>query len=141
MHKIPQKPLSVNEAYQGRRFRTKKYLQFTQRVQALLTKLRPRKPPEGEKYAHYQWGVSNNGADIDNPTKTFQDVLFDFWGIKTKDHTINFMVLEKHKVKKGKEFIGFKVGSRQQLIKYLKQLVKRLEKEEEHVSRKTGNTN
>ena len=69
MHKIKLKPLSVNDAWQGRRFRTKAYNQFRRVMGILLNTIRPRltPPPDEPLFAVYRCGQSNFlGADVDN---------------------------------------------------------------------------
>ena len=122
MHKIPLKPLSVNQAYQGRRYRTRAYKAFISDALILLNHLKPEKPRGESLMAHYRWGVSSRQSDTDNPTKTFQDTLFDYWGMKTQDSKVEFIILEKVWVKKGEEFISFHVDSHKHLATYLQEL-------------------
>lgn len=68
------KPLSVNEAWQGRRFKTQKYKDFEREIEWLLP--RNIKPIEGKIEIRYWWYMKNHKmADWDNPIKTLQDVL------------------------------------------------------------------
>ena len=130
MHRIRYKPLSVNQAYTGQRHKTPIYKVFVHAVKTLLTVKKPPKPdPDKPMFAHYVWGVSNFQADVDNPCKVFQDTLFDFWNIKNKDHRVEFIILQKLKAKKGKEFIGFDVGNRDDLIAHLEALLEHLKGE------------
>ena len=83
MNFIKHKPLSVNEAWKGERFKTPLYKKFIYDITILIRSLRPRpKKPDTDKslFAHYIWGVSNNSADTDNPCKPFQDTLFNIVG-------------------------------------------------------------
>ena len=131
MKYIPYKPMSVNIAWQGQRFRTPLYKKFALDVGRLLRRIRPQKPaPDAPVFAHYVWGFSNSQSDIDNPTKPFQDVLFDAWEMKSKDHQVQFMIIEKAKTKKGQEFIGFHVDAKANLIAYLENVLARLKKED-----------
>ena len=124
MHHIDHKPLSINQAYTGKRHKTPIYKVFVGAVQKLLMIKRPPKPdPDQQMFAHYVWGVSNFQADVDNPCKVFQDTLFDFWGMKNKDHKIDFVLLQKVKTQKTKEFIEFNVGNRADLIAHLEALL------------------
>ena len=130
LHRIKQKPLSVNECWQGQRFRTPIYKCFSKKVPVLVNILRPKpiRPPEKTPlWTHYRWGVSNMMADTDNPTKPFQDVLFKNW--RMKDHHIRFMILEKVKTKKGEEYIEFAVGTKDDLIEHLEYLISELKGE------------
>ena len=112
------KPLSINEAFQGRRFKTPLYRIFTDAVTRLLLAIKPTKPnPDAPMFSHYIFGVSNMQADVDNMVKCFQDRLFSSWGI---------MIVEKTKTKKGQEFIGFHVDAKANLIEYLENVLARL---------------
>lgn len=98
------KPLSVNEAWQGRRFKTDKYKQYER---SILTLLRPFVIPEGDLEIYFKWGFSSNASDYDNPIKPFQDCLqkkYDF-----NDNRVKKAVIECEKVKKGKEFIEWEI--------------------------------
>lgn len=129
MHEIPIKPLSVNRAWKGQRFRSRAYNQYRRVVSAFLNKIRPNKPSEEPLFFHADWGFSNMGADTDNPCKPFLDALFEWWDMKTKDHLVEFIMLEKNKTSKGKEYIRFHVGGKESLIEYLEAYVDKLKKE------------
>ena len=132
MKYIPYKPFSVNEAWQGRRYRTPLYTKFALDVGRLIRRIRPQKPAaDAPVFAHYVWGFSNSQSDIDNPVKPFQDVLFDTWQMKSKDHQVQFMIVEKTKTKKGQEFIGFHVDAKANLIEYLENVLARLKAEKD----------
>ena len=54
MKYIPYKPLSINEAFQGRRFKTPLYRIFTDAVTRLLLAIKPTKPnPDAPMFSHY----------------------------------------------------------------------------------------
>ena len=72
MFKIDIKPLSVNEAFTGKRHRTKKYNQFKRDLLFLLPNI---EVPDGDLFVQFEWGLSSKGSDIDNPLKPFIDVL------------------------------------------------------------------
>ena len=99
-------------------------------MKLLLNVLRPKKPEGDTYFAHYVWGFSSQSSDVDNPTKPTQDVLFDYWGMKSKDQRVKFMILEAVSVEKGDEFIGFHVDDKENLVEYLENLVKTLKKED-----------
>ena len=64
--------------------------------------------PEGELELIIQFGFSSKLSDIDNGVKTFIDVLqkkYDF-----NDRRIYRLVVNKVIVKKGDEYINFKIG-------------------------------
>lgn len=70
-------------------------------------KLRPMKLPKPPYEVHYIFAVSSVQADIDNPVKTFQDVLQDKYGFNDKD--VFKMTVEKVIVNKGDEYIKFDI--------------------------------
>lgn len=70
--KIDIKPLSVNEAYQGKRFKTPKHKTYGKELTLKLPKIKMPAPP----YRFIiEYGLSSKLADIDNPTKPFLDFL------------------------------------------------------------------
>lgn len=97
-------PLSVNVCWQGKRFKTKKYLAYEKEV--LLT-LRPIKMPPAPYYVYYEFGMSNSLSDIDNPVKPLQDILQKKYGFNDKD--IMEIHIVKEKVKKGEEYFDFEI--------------------------------
>ena len=97
--KVAVKPLSVNQAWQGRRFRSKAYKAYQQEIALKLRKMKLPKPPYT---LLLEFGVSNKAADYDNP---FQDCLQDFYGFN--DSQIYEGVQRKVVVPKGKEYIKF----------------------------------
>lgn len=101
--KVEVKPLSVNQAWQGKRFKTKDYQNYEKEV---LYKLHPHtftvtSPIELNLFV----GVSNAAADADNVVKPFVDILQKKYGFN--DKFIYRLVVEKVIVKKGAEFIEF----------------------------------
>ena len=87
--------MSVNEAWQGKRFKTKKYKQYEKEVLLILPKI---KVPEGNLELSIKFGLSSKSADIDNPVKCFVDCLQKKYGFN--DRHIYKMNLEKEDVKK-----------------------------------------
>lgn len=73
MIKIKIKPLSVNEAWRGKRYKTDLYKNYSKLVPLLLPK--KLEIPKGKLTIKYIFGFSNSLSDIDNPVKQFQDVL------------------------------------------------------------------
>lgn len=106
MKKLNIKPLSVNDCWQGQRFKTKAYLQFEKDVLLSLPKI---KIPEPPYKLELEFGFSNMASDIDNPVKPFQDLLQKKYAINDK-HIVELHV-KKTKVEKGKEFIKFNLKS------------------------------
>lgn len=111
-YELDVKPLTVNQAWQGKRFKTDKYKSFERSVLMIL----PPKIdiPEGELTLILDWGFSNYScSDWDNPIKPFQDCLQKKYGFN--DSRVKQGVVTKHKVKKGDEFIRFSLIAYQSL--------------------------
>jgi Holliday junction resolvase RusA-like endonuclease len=98
------KPLSVNEAWQGRKFKSPKYKLYEQELLFALP------------MTDINWdtlplevslvvGLSNMASDVDNVVKPFIDVLQKKY--KFNDKYIFRLVVEKKLVVKGAEFIEF----------------------------------
>ena len=98
------KPLTVNQAWQGRRFKTDLYKIFER---DLYHQLPPLKIPAGKLKVIYKFGLSNKQADGDNCIKQFQDILSKRYGFN--DSKIYKWDVEKIDVKKGEEFIEFEL--------------------------------
>lgn len=103
-HIVMIKPLSVNQAWQGKRFKTPIYKAFEKE---LLLKLKKIKIPEGKLLLKVTFGLSSKNADWDNPVKPFQDILQKKYGFN--DSRIYRGEIEKVDVVKGKEFIIFEL--------------------------------
>ena len=99
--KILIKPLSVNEAWQGKRFKTKKYLQYEKQMLLLL----PKVFKNDFKELNIKIGVISL-YDIDNCLKPLLDVLQKKYGFN--DRYIMKLTIEKEVVKKGREYIEIK---------------------------------
>lgn len=104
MVRLKIKPLSVNEAWQGRRYKTKSYQSFETHV---LYSLPPLKLPEKPFKISFVFGFSNVASDIDNPIKMLLDVLQKKYGFNDKD--VYELVVKKEIVKKSNEFFEFKI--------------------------------
>ena len=100
--KIDIKPLSVNEVWQGKRFKTPKYKRYET---LLLLLLKPLEVPQGRLKLILTFGLSSKNSDWDNPVKPFQDVLQKKYGFN--DRQIYEAHVKKVDVKKGEEFIEF----------------------------------
>jgi Holliday junction resolvase RusA-like endonuclease len=102
--KIQIKPLSVNQAWQGRRFKTPLYKKYEKDLILLLPK---------DNYSNkklrimVEFGFSNSASDIDNPLKPFLDILQKKY--KINDKQIYQLSVKKTITKKGNEFINFNI--------------------------------
>ena len=105
-HTINIKPLSVNEAFKGRKFRTDKYDCFISNMMKLLPKTIEFADKENIKLA-IEFGFSSKASDIDNCCKSFIDCLVKKYGVD--DRHIWELHVFKAIVKKGDEYIKFKI--------------------------------
>lgn len=106
MYTIAIKPLSVNEAWKGRRFKTDDYKMYEQ---ILMYKLPAMEVPDGKLRIDYEFWFSNKLSDLDNPIKQFQDILTKRY--KFKDSDIYEISVVKKIVQKGEEYIKFDIYS------------------------------
>ena len=100
------KPLSVNDAWKGRRFKTPKYSRY---IRDVLTILPPTTIPEGFLELKLTFGFSNKASDFDNPVKCFVDCLQKKYGFN--DRMIKRCTIDVEMTAKGKEFIEFEIKS------------------------------
>ena len=101
---VLRKPLSVNDCWRGRRFKTPAYKQYEKDVLWLLPRF---KLPEPPYKVYYEFGVSSPLADFDNPIKPLTDLLqkkYDF-----NDKSIELATIRKVLVPKGQEYVRFKI--------------------------------
>ena len=106
MIKIDIKPMSVNKAWRGRRFKTPEYRKYETDCLYLLPKIDIGEPPY---MIWLEFGFSNMASDIDNPVKPFLDILQKKYGFNDKD--VTEMHLKKVKVKKSMEYIKCSITS------------------------------
>lgn len=98
------KPLSVNECWQGKRFKTKAYLKYERDLLLILPQIKIPQPPFE---INFEFGFSNIMSDWDNPVKPLQDILQKKYNFNDKD--IMKAIVTKIKVKKGDEYISFNI--------------------------------
>lgn len=98
------KPLSVNQAWQGKRYKTDKYDSYIAKMMLLLPKIKLCEPPYS---LVLKVGYSRNTSDIDNFLKPFIDCLQKKY--KFDDKLIYKLTVEKSIVKVGSEFIDFEI--------------------------------
>jgi len=107
MIKLDIKPLSVNQAWQGKRFKTPKYKNYEREMLLILPKIQIGIPPYKLKI---EFGFSSKLSDIDNPVKMFLDCLVKKYGFDDRDiYQIN---VEKYIVPKGNEYIKFELNEK-----------------------------
>ncbi len=100
------KPMSQNEAWQGRRFKSKIYKKYEVLVMGMLPKITV---PAGKLRIDFEFGFSNPASDIDNPLKSVTDILQKKYGFNDKN--IYEMNLKKVIVKKGEEYFTFRISA------------------------------
>lgn len=71
---IPIKAFSVNDAWQGKRYKTKDYLKYEIDVSRLLSGV-PKAPEGGLEVTYWFFMKNHKLADNDNPVKPLQDIL------------------------------------------------------------------
>lgn len=104
MIRIDIKPLSVNSAWQGKRYKTAEYKKYEKDVLYLL----PKHYVIPDKIElHFVFGFSNSASDLDNPIKLLQDIMQKKYNFN--DSHVYRLVVEKQKVQKGKEFFEFAI--------------------------------
>jgi len=103
--KIQIKPVSINVCWQGKRFKTKAYTAYEKEMSYLLP---PKLAiPKVKITMRITFGLSSKNADIDNCVKPLLDILqkkYDF-----NDKKIYKLLIDKEDVKKGEEYISFKI--------------------------------
>ena len=104
--KINTKPLSVNKAWKGKRYRSNDYKSYQEAIRLLL-KNKNIQLPKPPFYIKYIFAFSNPASDIDNPIKPLQDILCEKYNFNDRD--IYKIEVEKRIVKKGDEYIEFEI--------------------------------
>lgn len=99
------KPLTVNQCWQGKRFKTPEYKAYEKE---LLFKLKKMQIPKGKLSIFIQAGLSNSNADIDNIAKPFIDILQKKYGFN--DNRIYEINMIKDIVPRGTEYIDFYIN-------------------------------
>lgn len=105
--KLDIKPMSVNRAWQGKRFKTNDYKRYERDCLFMLPK--SINVPAGKLKLTLDFGFSSKLADADNPVKCFVDILQKKYGFN--DSRIYQYAITKTDVKKGAEYIYFKLDS------------------------------
>lgn len=105
MIELKMKPLSVNECWQGKRFKTKKYKDYELEMILRLPSLKINtNVPLGVEMII---GFSSKSSDLDNIIKPILDILQKKYMINDKN--IVSLNLSKKIVKKGNEFIKINI--------------------------------
>ena len=99
--KLNEKPLSINEAWQGKRFKTPLYKSYEQTI--LLRMPNGKIDPEQMLRIEFFFGFSNKASDLDNPVKLLLDIAQKKYGFNDKN--VFELNVRKCIVNKGEEFI------------------------------------
>ena len=99
--KLNEKPLSINEAFQGRRFKTPAYKAYEETI--LLSMPKGKIDAEQMLRVEFFFGFSNKASDLDNPVKLLLDIVQKKYGFNDKN--VYELNVRKCIVKKGEEFI------------------------------------
>jgi len=105
MIKLNIKPLSVNEAYKGRKYKTDKCDSFKSKMNDILPCSIWLPPPPYE--IHFIFGLSSKSSDGDNCVKIAQDCISTKYNFN--DKLIKKWIIEVENVKKGEEYIKFQI--------------------------------
>lgn len=99
--KINEKPLSVNLAWQGKRFKTPRYKAYQESIMFMMP---PGKvDPTQMLRVEFFFGFSNKASDLDNPVKLLLDMAQKKYGFN--DCNVFELNVRKCIVKKGEDFI------------------------------------
>ena len=99
--KLNKKPLSINEAWQGKRFKTPAYKAYEETI--MLTMPKHKIDLEQMLRVEFFFGFSNKASDLDNPVKLLLDIAQKKYGFDDKN--VFELNVRKCIVKKGDEFI------------------------------------
>lgn len=99
--KLNEKPLSINEAWQGKRFKTPAYNNYEKAI--LLQMPKGKIDFEQMLRIEFFFGFSNKASDLDNPVKLLLDIAQKKYGFNDKN--VFELNVRKCIVKKGEEFI------------------------------------
>lgn len=106
------KPLSVNKAWRGRRYKTKEYLNYEKR---LIYEMPKKEFPIYSKYYIVMFFYFSSGmSDWDNPIKPIQDILQKKYGFNDKDVYIAHIV--KKITTKSNEGLSIYIGNADDFI-------------------------
>lgn len=103
MTQINIKPLSVNQCWQGVRYKTPGYLAYEKELLFTLPAMRLPEPPYR---ICFEFGISKM-TDVDNSVKPTMDILCKKYGFNDRDvYELNVV---KSVVKKGGEYVRFEI--------------------------------
>lgn len=107
MIRVNIKPLSVNDAWQGKRYKTPEYKQYEEDLMFILPNAKIELDKKKKYQIHFKFAFSSDASDWDNCIKTTQDCIAKRYGFN--DRLIKKGIVDTEKVKKGKEYFEFKI--------------------------------
>lgn len=103
MNYLKIKPLSTNQAWQGRRFKTNNYKDYEEELLYILPRLNI--PKDTQLSLTIEAGFSSNSSDLSNILKQFEDIICKKYGLNDK---WNYQIhMYKKLVAKGEDYIAF----------------------------------
>jgi Holliday junction resolvase RusA-like endonuclease len=99
--KLNEKPLSVNQAWQGKRFKTQAYQDYEKNIMLRLPA--GKVDPAAMLRVEFFFGFSNKASDLDNPVKLLMDIAQKKYLFN--DSHVYELNVRKCIVKKGEDFI------------------------------------
>tara|TARA_R100000655_G_scaffold105020_1_gene152832 strand:+ start:1065 stop:1421 length:357 start_codon:yes stop_codon:yes gene_type:complete len=110
--KINIKPLSINKAWKGRRYKTDKYKAYEKELLYLLPNKKQIGNLEGPLKIDIEFGFSSSASDFDNPIKPLIDILQKKYHFN--DNQIYEANIKKVIVDKGDEYLMFDIRQTRQ---------------------------
>ena len=107
MIRIDIKPMSVNKAFKGRRFRSKEYDTYERSLMILLPQSKEKYQKEDMLRVEFVFGFSSRSSDLDNSIKQTLDILCKKYGFD--DRQVWELEAFKKIVPKGKEYFEFRI--------------------------------
>ena len=104
--KLQIKPISINECFKGRRFKTPKYDTYIRQMMFLLPTIK--NVPTRDIKVFIEFGYSSMLSDCDNGIKPFLDCLVKKYGFD--DRYITQLNVHKKVVPKSEEYIIFEIS-------------------------------
>ena len=117
---IPIKPLTVNKAYRGRKYKSPEYKEWTEKMDLLLLKHAPPGPlPEGDLFIFFNFGMTLQN-DTDNPVKSAKDRIAKHYGIN--DRRFRSHAADRIKQPRDGGFIEFIIKPYEEVVALLETL-------------------
>ena len=113
--KCNEKPLSVNQCWQVKRFKTKEYKKYEKLLLHVLPKIK--EMPKPPYFIVFEFGFSSPLADWDNPIKPLQDIMQTKYNFNDRD--ISVAQVNKKITKKNQEYFKFILGNHLDYVQYV----------------------